>query len=229
VLASAKSPKPDNPYVTFVAGMSAYRTGRAREALPLLREAAAKIGDRAGPRLALAMALFESGSRAEARRILAEALQGHNWQPSADDRLWVSHVLRREAEALILPDVPPLRGTGGESRGDVGDGDERLALVETYRAKGLYRSAARLMADAFAADPRLADNSTAVVGVAAPRGSLEEAAKSPENSGSGLCTATSSRSRDGYQTQQPLRLVDGACRYVKGHRHICYECRRKVA
>jgi serine/threonine-protein kinase len=156
VLASTKAPKPDNPYVTFVAGMSLYRQGRAPEALPLLKEAAEKIGDRAGPRLALAMAQFDSGSKAEARKTLAEALKTYNWQSVADERLWVSYALRREAEALILPDVPPLRAKGSQS----GEGDERLALVETCQSKGLYRSAARLLSDAFAADPRLADDST---------------------------------------------------------------------
>lgn len=133
VLAASKPPKPENPYVTFVAGLSAYRKGRAGEAIPLLQEAAAKIADRAGPRLVLAMAQFDAGSRAEARKTLAETLAAYNWQSSADDRLWVSHILRREAEALILPDVPALHGKGTELRED----DERLALVEICHAKGL--------------------------------------------------------------------------------------------
>jgi serine/threonine-protein kinase len=156
VLATKSAPKPDNPYVTFVAGLSKYRQGRMKEALPLLEEAAAKISDRAGPRLVLAMAQFNSGAKAEARKTLAETLRSYNWQSAADERLWVSHVLRREAEALILPDVPPLRGGVGERSGD----DERLALVELCHSKGLYRSAARLMADAFAANPRLEEEST---------------------------------------------------------------------
>jgi len=167
VLAAAKAPKPENPFVTFVAGLSQYRQGRPREALPLLQEAAAKIGDRAGPRLGLAMAQFDSGSRAQARRTLAEALQSCNWQSSADDRLWVSQALRREAEALIFPDVPPLHAPGVEWRED----DERLALVEICYAKGLNRSAARLMADAFAADPKLPGESTNDCLAAAARGS----------------------------------------------------------
>jgi len=155
-LATRKAPKPENPYVTFVAGLSEYRQGRAREAIPLLQEAAAKIGDRAGPRLALAMAQFDAGLRAESRKTLAEALRANDWQPAADDRLWVSQELRRQAEALILPDVPPLRVRGAAPGGD----NERLALVELYHSKGLYRSAARLMTDAFAADPRLEEEST---------------------------------------------------------------------
>ena len=156
VLATKSAPKPENPYVTFVAGLSQYRQGRPADALPLLDEAAAKITDRAGPRLALAMAQFESGDKADARRTLAETLRTYNWQSAADDRLWVSHVLRREAEALILPGVPPFRGKTAQPRAD----DERLALVEICQSQGLHRSAARLMADAFEADPQLANDST---------------------------------------------------------------------
>jgi eukaryotic-like serine/threonine-protein kinase len=156
VLASITPPKPDNPYIQFIAGLSEYRQGRPREALPFLQEAASKIADRAGPRLALAMAQFHSGFRAESRKTLAEALRTSNWQSTADDRVWVSHVLRREAEALILPDVPPLRRDGTESN----EKEERLALVEICQSKGLHRSAARLMADALAADPQMADEST---------------------------------------------------------------------
>ena len=103
------------------------------------------------------MAQFETGSKAEARKTLAEALRTCNRQSVGDERVWVSHVLRREAEALILPDVPPLRREGAYS----GNGDERLALVEVCYANGLHRTATRLMADAFAADPQAADDSTA--------------------------------------------------------------------
>src|SRR5206468_3048008 len=79
-----------------------------------------------------------------------------DWQSSADERLWVTQALRREAEALILPDVPPLRRPGTAP----GPEDERLALVELCHARGLHRTAARLMADAFAADPKRAHEST---------------------------------------------------------------------
>jgi serine/threonine-protein kinase len=158
VLATKSSPKPENPYVLFVAGLSKYRQGRAKEALPLLQESVAKISDRASPRLVLAMAQFESGLREDSRKTLAEALRAYSWEPVADERLWVSDVLRREAEALILPDVPPLRVRGVETPAN----DERLALVEICHSKGLNRSAARLMAEAFAADADVADKLTAL-------------------------------------------------------------------
>jgi serine/threonine-protein kinase len=102
------------------------------------------------------MAQFNSGARAESRKTLADTLRTYNWQSAADERLWVSQVLRREAEALILPDVLPLRRRVAQPHGN----DERLTLVEICYSNGLYRTAAQLMADAFAADPQLADHST---------------------------------------------------------------------
>jgi tetratricopeptide (TPR) repeat protein len=67
--------------------------------------------------------------------------------------LWISHVLRREAEAMILSNLQAfLRGEYQPQ-----DNDERLALLGICQAQGLCAAAARLFADAFASDPRLAD------------------------------------------------------------------------
>src|SRR5262249_7436660 len=103
---------PPNVYIRFLKGLAVYRQGRPKEALPLLQEAAAKINDRAGPRLALAVAQFQSGSASQARKTLAGVVRDYDWdeprvashpdQPTA----WVSHVLRREAEAVVLPNLP---------------------------------------------------------------------------------------------------------------------------
>src|SRR5262249_31322725 len=141
-------------FVRFAAGLSVYRRGQFDKALPLLQDAAGKISDRAGPRLVLAMAQFRSGSTRDARKTLATALRAHSWRASADEPVWVSHGLRREAEAVILPDVPPFLRGGDQPRED----DERLALVGICQSKGLYHAAARLFADGFAADPQLADD-----------------------------------------------------------------------
>jgi serine/threonine-protein kinase len=109
VAAGDRSSEPGNRYLRFVKGLAVYRDGRPREAIPLLREAAEKLPDRAGPRLALAMAQFRAGSPTEARRTLAQAVRAYNWnEPLPASRpdypaLWVSHVLRREAETMILP------------------------------------------------------------------------------------------------------------------------------
>ena len=104
--------------------------------MPLLQESAALLPNRAGPRLALAMAQFQSGCPAEARKTLAAAVRAYNWMESQADHptAWVSHVLRREAEALILPNLPAfLRGEYQPQ-----DNDERLALVGTCQSQGRY-------------------------------------------------------------------------------------------
>jgi serine/threonine-protein kinase len=158
VAAGPKSPHLDNAYLQFVKGLAEYRQGRPAQAAPLLRESAALLPNRAGPRLALAMAQFQSGSPKEARRTLAAAVWAYNWKaPQADHvTAWVSHVLRREAEALILPNLPAF--LRGEYRPQ--DNDERLALLAACQSQGLYAAAARLYADAFEADSELADRLT---------------------------------------------------------------------
>jgi serine/threonine-protein kinase len=104
------------------------------------------------------MAQFRSGSTKEARKTLAEAIRAYNWNASQADHptVWVSHVLRREAEAMILPNLP--RFLQGEYQPQ--DNDERLALLGICQFQGSCVAAARLYADAFAADPNLADDLT---------------------------------------------------------------------
>ena len=162
VAAGDRSTEPGNPYLLFVKGLALYRQGRPQEAVPLLREAADKLPNRAGPRLALAMAQYESDSAIEARKTLAAAVRAYNWDERQASLLdhntaWVSHVLRREAEAMILPNLPAfLQGTYQPQ-----DNDERLALLGICQSRGCWGAAARLFADAFAADPGLADDLTA--------------------------------------------------------------------
>jgi serine/threonine-protein kinase len=149
---------PDNAYTLFISGLAEYRQGRPQQAVPLLEESAALLPNRAGPRLVLAMAQFRSGGPGESRQTLAAAVRAYNWMESQADHptAWVSHVLRREAEALILKDLPAfLRGEYEPQHND-----ERLALVGVCQSQGRYHTAARLYAEAFAADPDLADNLT---------------------------------------------------------------------
>ena len=67
---------------------------------------------------------------------------------------WIYHVLRREAEGLILPDLPAFLEGTYQPR----DNDERLALLGVCQFADRTAAAARLYADAFAADPRLAED-----------------------------------------------------------------------
>jgi tetratricopeptide (TPR) repeat protein len=158
VAAGPKFPDPDNAYLLFVKGLAEYRQGRPEQAVPLLKESAALLPNRAGPRLTLAMAQFRSGSPSEARKTLAAAVRAYNWKASQADHTtaWVSHVLRREAEALILPNLPAFLQGEFQPR----DNDERLALLGICQFQGCYGAAARFYADAFAADPDLADHLT---------------------------------------------------------------------
>jgi serine/threonine-protein kinase len=153
VAAGPKSPHLDSAYPQFVMGLAEYRQGRYAQAVPRLRESAALLPNRAGPGLVLAMAQFQSGSPKEARQTLASAVRAYNWKAAQADHVtaWVSHVLRREAETLILPNLPAfLRGEYQPQ-----DNDERLAFSGDCQFRGLYATAARLYADAFEADPQL--------------------------------------------------------------------------
>jgi tetratricopeptide (TPR) repeat protein len=158
VAAGPKSPHRDSAYLQFVKGLAEYRQGQPVQAIPLLRESSSLLPNRAGPRLALAMAQFQSGSPNQARQTLAAAVRDYNWKAEQADHptAWAGHVLRREAEALILPNLPSyLRGDYQPQ-----NNDERLALLGTCEFQGLYAAAARLYVDAFEADPELAGRLT---------------------------------------------------------------------
>jgi serine/threonine-protein kinase len=156
--AAAVGPKPphfDYTYIQFVQGLAEYRQGRPAEAIALLQPAAAKLSNRAGPRMALAMAQFRAGFPAEARRTLVSAVQAYDWNEMQSDppTIWVNHVLRREAEALMLPNLAAY--LDGEYRPQ--DPDERQALLGVCQVTDRSLALARASVDAFAADPELAE------------------------------------------------------------------------
>ena len=99
------------PFFQFVRGLAEYRQGHLDRAISLMRgDASGVLGP--APRLVLAMALQQSGRAAEARKTLAEAILAHDWRTIKvrDQDGWIYHVLRREAEALILPDLAGIPG-----------------------------------------------------------------------------------------------------------------------
>ena len=152
---AAKGSTPDwiYRYFLFANGLALYRQGRSGSAISLMEgEASTVMGP--APHLVVAMAQHEEGRKREALKTLATAIVGFDWDAArADSRgVWIAHILRREAEALILPNLPAfLRGEYQPS-----DNDERLALVGICQFEGRSHTAARLYADAFAADPGLA-------------------------------------------------------------------------
>ena len=137
VAVGPKSPHPDHAYVQFVKGLAEYRQGRSVQAIPLLRESAAILSNRPGPRLVLAMAQFQSGYKMEARNSLELALGNYNWKELQVDQptIWVSHVLRREAERLILPDFPGFLNGKHQAQDEVPGARTRLCCGDLLRPR----------------------------------------------------------------------------------------------
>jgi serine/threonine-protein kinase len=140
------------PYFRFAQGLAEYRQGRFDLAISTMRGDASKVLGPA-PRLLLAMALHQQDQRAEARKTLAAAVASHDWRADLvrDQDDWIYHVLRREAEALILPNLSAFLAGTFEPK----DNDERLAQLGVCQFMNRTHALARLYADAFAADPRL--------------------------------------------------------------------------
>ncbi len=137
----------------FVRGLAEYRQGHLDPAISLMRGEASGA-DGPAPRLVLAMALYQSGRVAEARKTLAEAVLGYDWRAIMvrDQDGWIRHALRREAETMILPDLPAFL----DGKRDRRDNDERLALLGVCQFTNRTGTLARLYADAFAALPQMA-------------------------------------------------------------------------
>jgi serine/threonine-protein kinase len=108
------------------------------------------------PRLVIAMAQYCNGQQEEACQTFAAEVIHYDWGlASAIGRdQWIWHVLRREAEAMIFPSTAAFL----EGRHQPRDNTERLALLGVCRFQNRTRASARLYADAFAADPALADD-----------------------------------------------------------------------
>ena len=157
VAAKATVPQLVYPYFLFAQGLAEYRQGHFDRAISIMTADARTVMGPA-PRLVVAMAEYRSGQQQEARKTVAGAISGFDWsaaQVGSRDH-WIWHILRREAEALMLPKLPAfLEGTYQPQ-----DNDERLALLGACQFQGRYDAVARLYADAFAADPALADDLT---------------------------------------------------------------------
>ncbi len=138
----------------FGQALADYRQGRFERAITLLR-AQPFYSNGPAPGLVLAMALHRNGQGAEARKALAEAVLSCDWRATQarDQDAWLYHVLRREAEGLILPNLPAFLAGEYQPR----ENDERLALLGVCQFTNRTLALARLYADAFAADPRLAE------------------------------------------------------------------------
>jgi eukaryotic-like serine/threonine-protein kinase len=145
------------PYCLFAQGLADYRLGRFDEAIALMNGEAAKAAWISPcPRLVMAMAIYRKGQRVQARKVLAAAVISYDWSAAKADFRdpWTIHILRREAEALILPNLPAF--LKGEYQPQ--DNAERLALLGVCQFKDRRAAMAGLYAAAFVADPKLADD-----------------------------------------------------------------------
>jgi serine/threonine-protein kinase len=179
------------PSFRFTQGLAEYRRGCSRGevggseppthtreaggvrldlAISAMRGDASKVPGPA-PGLVLAMALHQKGQVADARKTLAAAVASHDWRAdrvqNPDD--WIDHVLRREAERLILTNLPAFLDGKYEPKGN----DERLAFLGVSQFQNRHRAVARLYADAFAADPKLAADLNAKHRYAAARAAVQ--------------------------------------------------------
>jgi serine/threonine-protein kinase len=179
VAAKASTPDWIYRYFLFAKGLAEYRQGRPAAAAAVMREEASRVMGPA-PGLVLAMAQYKQGLEKQARRTLARVVVAFDWIPTqADGRdIWIAHILRREAEALILPNLPAFRRGEYQPR----DNDERLALVGVCEFEGRHHAAARLYAEALVSDPSLAEESAAqcrsraALGDKQPAGRIEQLA-----------------------------------------------------
>jgi serine/threonine-protein kinase len=155
VAAKGSTPEWIYRFILFAKGLAEYRQGHWAGAIALMDgELAAVLWP--APHLLMAMAQHQQGQKEQARQTLAQAMLAFDWSAvAADSRdMWIRHILRREAEALILPNLPAFL----EGRYQPQDNDERLALLGVCQFQGRHATAARLYADAFVAAPQLADD-----------------------------------------------------------------------
>jgi eukaryotic-like serine/threonine-protein kinase len=187
-----------SPDFLFARGLAEYRQGRLDRAISALRgDASGVLGP--SPRLVLAMALYRNGQIAEARQTLAAAVLAYDWRANQArfPNDWSAHVLRREAEAMILPNLPACLDGKYEPQDD----DERLALLGAGRFTNRPLALARLYAGAFADAPQLAED--------VPAGHRYSAARAAALAGSGCGEDGASLSQE-ERSRSPVRAWMGS-------------------
>jgi eukaryotic-like serine/threonine-protein kinase len=142
-------------YFLFAKGLAEYREGHFDSAISIMN---GKAGTVLGPcpRFVIAMAKYRLGDVPEAKKIFATEIGLFDWsmdQVRSHDQ-WLWHILRREAQSIIFPNTAAfLQGKYAPQ-----ENFERLALVGECRFRNLNCAAAKLYADAFAADPTLTED-----------------------------------------------------------------------
>jgi eukaryotic-like serine/threonine-protein kinase len=149
--------RPDwaGPYFMFAKGLAEYRQGRMVSSITIM-DGPASTALQSAPRLVSAMARHRLGREEEAIRTFAAAILSTDWRKSkANDReLWIYHVLRREAEAMMLPHLQAFLDGSYRPR----DKDEKICLLGVCQFEGRYRAAAGIYEEILASDARLAND-----------------------------------------------------------------------
>jgi serine/threonine-protein kinase len=150
--AFAARANPSYSYFQFVKGFAEYRQGHHDRAIAILRGDASRMPGPL-PLLVLSMALHSTGKKAEARQTFASAMLNHNWRENQvrDQDGWINHVLRREAERMLYPNLMAML----EGKHQPRDNHERLAPVGVCRFENRLAALVRIYADAFEVDRQL--------------------------------------------------------------------------
>ncbi|MBL8823192.1 MAG: protein kinase [Planctomycetia bacterium] len=104
-LSADKKTIPDwvEPYFLFAYALAEYRLDRFDEAALILQGKASGVLPPA-PKLVLSMVSFKQGNDRQAKHLLNEALHNFDWKVTnaLTREQWIYHILRKEAEQLIL-------------------------------------------------------------------------------------------------------------------------------
>jgi serine/threonine-protein kinase len=144
------------PFFLAAKGLAEYRRERLSSAIESLQKAGARGVWMPVTRQVLTMALHRSGQTRQGQETLAAAVQSYDWSEETADShdKWIAHILRREAEELIVPNLQPFLKGQYQPR----DNKERLELIEPCRFRKRYLAAAQLYTAAFAEDAKLAND-----------------------------------------------------------------------
>jgi tetratricopeptide (TPR) repeat protein len=150
----ARSPAWSHTYFRLAQGLARFRLGDFDGATRVIQGDVLAVHGPI-PHLILSMAHRRAGRATEACRSFATAVRRYDWSPSRADSLdaWMNHILRREAEPLVLPNLAALLAGELKPR----DQDERLALIAACQSRDRTAMTARLYREAFDADPELAN------------------------------------------------------------------------
>jgi hypothetical protein len=136
-------------------GLAEYRQGRLESAISIM-DGPASSALQPAPRLVSAMARYRLGRKEEALKTLASAILCRDWRKSrANEREeWIYHILRREAEAMMLPDLRGFLDGTYEPRSK----NEKVSFLGACQFEGRNRAAAAIYAEVLSADTQLADD-----------------------------------------------------------------------